>query len=147
MEELIIRNHSEQLESQNLYAAFMVRNLKRTRLSRGAVLPWREVVTNIGGHYNPRSYSFVCPVHGVYQFNLAILSADRGGGPIGAMIVKNSDIICKLWADIKHTMGSNSAVIECLAGDAIRVKNFFHGEFHNDNHHYNTFSGSLLKRL
>ena len=35
--------------------AFMVRNLERSSLNRYDVVPWRDVVTNLGGHYYPQT--------------------------------------------------------------------------------------------
>ena len=127
--------------------AFTVYDLETHSLSRVSVIPFKNVKTNIGNHYNPSTYSFTCPVHGLYVFSVAIITKDY---EIGVGIYKNTlTNICLAYAHSSngdYTMGYNSAVVECNPGDTIKVKRERGLEFlsYVGTH---TFSGFLLYKL
>lgn len=43
------------------------------------IVVFDEVLTNFGGHYNPATSSFICPVDGVYHFSTNTLGAISSG--------------------------------------------------------------------
>ena len=46
----------------------------------GTVLPFSNIITNIGDSFNPENSSFVCPVDGLYMFtvNMQVTSSFEG---------------------------------------------------------------------
>ena len=126
-------------------AAFMVRALKRDYLFENEIVPWKDLITNVGGHYNIQSYSFVCPVKGVYVFSASVLT---NGDYIRVEILKNQEYLVGIRAENSdYDMSSSSGVIECDAGDVVWCRVGFGGYFRSHTHDDNVFSGYLLNRL
>ena len=127
--------------------AFMVQNLKREDLNIHEIVPWLNVITNFDGHYYPETYSFVCPVHGVYMFSVVILTINDY---IRIDVLQNEKQLFEVHADGEYDfydMSSSLGVIECEAGDVVLAVVDFGGSFalHSSNVH--AFSGFLLNKL
>ena len=111
------------------------------------MVPWLNVITNFGGHYYPETYSFVCPVNGVYVFSVAIRSYH---GQIWVRIIKNDEELFRVFAGDANPindMSSSSSVIECEAGDVVWVIVAGGGPFSGNTDNYHVFSGFLLNKL
>ena len=127
--------------------AFMVRNLERQQLSIYDVVPWRDVVTNFGVHYDVTSRSFVCPYNGVYIFSTTILTFND---IIGVYMYKNNDELVMVFADDENVdldSSSGSVVTECLSGDVVWVQVEVGGNFLSHTSNYHFFSGFILTKL
>ena len=127
--------------------AFMVRNVEREQLLSYEVVPWRDVITNFGGHYYPETYSFVCPVNGVYVISITVRTYI---GQSWVYVLKNDEELFRVIADDENydiVMSSNSGVIECQAGDVVWVLVADAGKFNANTDNYHLFSGFLLNKL
>ena len=126
--------------------SFMARNNVETSLSTNDVVPWDVVITSFGSHYNPKTYSFVCPVHGVYAFSATVVTCSHY---IRAEICLNGGVVVFIRADNSdddYDMASSSVVIECQAGDVVWVNVGSGGSFSGD-YFDDVFSGFLLDKL
>ena len=84
------------------------------------IIIFDAVITNIGGHYNPATSSFVCPWHGVYVFSVAVQGYLYDQAHIDLM--RNSEYLTRIWIDDisdVYNRGSTTTVIECHSGDVI----------------------------
>ena len=125
----------------------MVQNLERSVLSYPEVVPWRDVVTNLGGYFNPRTSSFICPLNGDYIFSVTILTHNDH---IQIKIFKNNEVLIRVLADNDNSnldSGSGSVVTECVSGDVVWVQVGVGGKFDSNKANYNFFSGFLLNKL
>ena len=102
---------------------------KDTSLSYGTVVPFDDVISNFGGHYSTQTYSFTCPVHGVYIFSMSINQYDNNN--IRGIIYRNKDeLIRSTAADGGYRESASATVItECNAGDQVFVSVEFGGNF------------------
>ena len=142
-----IDNRIEQLEIPKI--AFTVRDLERYDGFRGYdVVPFNNVVFNIGGHFSSAKHSFVCPVHGIYVFHVTFITAKDFIDNLE--LRKNNARVIDVWAYYydSHYYGSGSVsiVLECFKHDDVRVVTGRSGSIlANDFKH--VFSGFLLNKL
>ena len=127
--------------------AFMVRNFERGPLSDFEVVPWRDVLTNVGSHYDSRSRTFVCPQNGIYVFSATTLTYND---QIRIDLYKNQEVLIRILANNENSdfdSSSGSVVSECLAGDVVWVQVGNGGNFLYHNFNCPLFSGFLLNKL
>lgn len=80
----------------------------------------RQVITNIGGHFNTANDRFTAPVAGTYEFYVCSCNAGTGGS-IGIKLLKNSSVelsyqLCYYSAYQGHAI---TAVVQLAAGDYV----------------------------
>ena len=118
-------------------------------LSTNERVPFDDVITNFGGHYNADTYLFTCPVHGVYTFTMATNQYDHDNIQTG--LLRNEEIIIRVAAEREAYRDSSSATIitECNAGDSVYVRVLLGGRFEGEGGVYNPchFSGYLLHKF
>ena len=127
--------------------AFMVRNVGKSSLSSTVVVPWESVITNFGGHYNPLTYTFVCPYNGVYVFSTSIYTYDDH---IAIGVYRNNFNLFRVDANTDRSdldSSSGSVVAECFAGDVVWAEVYKGGPFHMEDENVQLFSGFLLNKL
>ena len=81
------------------------------------------VQTNVGGAYASDTGVFSAPADGVYYFSATIMC--QYGDYIETEIIHNGNHVVYIYAsdDNGHEQGTNSAVLELLAGDHVWVRN------------------------
>ena len=126
--------------------AFMARNLERNQLISREIVPWLNVLTNFGDHYYPQTYSFVCPISGVYVFSASIRTTSDY---ISVMLYKNAQRMSFTSAsdDNSSDTGSCNFVAECWPGDIVWVRVSTGGYFSTASGDIQTFTGFLLHKL
>lgn len=112
-------------------------------ISLTTVIPYKTAITNYGGHYNEQTYSFICPVHGLYSFTASIMCQNDF---IRAAIYRNSELLVTTEALDENNgfpSASTSVVTECNAGDVVWVNTEIAGVLHAFNRN-DVFSGFLF---
>ena len=85
------------------------------------VIIFDEVVSNFGGHYNPKTGSFVCPADGVYIISVHVLARTT----MVADIMRNSDKLVGVRIDRfdwQLNSGSGTIVVHGSRGDVIWMR-------------------------
>ena len=106
------------------------------------IIAFDNVVTNIGGAYNPHVGTFIAPVTGVYVFSTSLLGyghEETAGG-----IAKNGHVISSLYLrGVESPYGSDSAtiVLHLNKGDDVDVQMLSSDK---SLYVYSKFSGFLL---
>ncbi len=123
-----------------------------TNLTKGSVVIFNNVLSNMGNGYDKTSGSFKAPVHGLYYLHLYIMKSDGRDMSCVAMYV-NDKRICT--ANPQSTSWRNvaacTAIIELNFQDIVKVRAVTYGHLHtndkdNENHHglvgflYTTYS-------
>ena len=104
-----------------------------------------ETMTNIGGHFNPATSSFVCPYHGVYMFSFTF-NADTGDA-VHLGIKRNDTLFVTAQADITNdskTTGSAVVVLECGPSQVVWVQCTHEGDLFGGGNRKTHFTGALL---
>ena len=81
------------------------------------VVPFDLVLSNFGGHYSNTTFSFTCPVYGVYMFSITINS--REYTVVRGALFRNTIELIQSRADDEGFYDSSTSTIvtECNAGD------------------------------
>ena len=112
----------------------------------GDVIIFPDIVTNIGNHYNAQTGIFTCPITGMYNIQLTVMSLQYAfaivnivheGTAVGTAYGVNSD----------YDQGSASVVIVCNAGDEVWAQCDVSSTGLTGSRPYNVFSGFLLYPL
>ena len=111
-----------------------------------------RVISNFGLHYQEKSHIFICPLSGVYQFSVSLLSQNEPNVISHAKIMLENKFQGSVFSgtDQDATNGQQASITtitECLAGNRVWV------EAGNTNNQkvagwgeepYTSFSGFLL---
>ena len=127
---------------------FSVRLSLNIDLVQYEVIPFEDVISDFGGHYNMNTYAFTCPVHGVYMFSMSISQVDRS--QIQGVLYHNNVPVSRKVADAEgfRDSASTTVVIECNTGDQVFVMVGQGGRFQGDeNASACDFTGYLLHHL
>ena len=84
---------------------------------------FNEILTNVGGHYNNATSSFICPWHGIYLVSVDVMGYDSDY--IYLYLMRNDvNILIMLIDGIPDARnhGSKTLVTECDRGDALWVR-------------------------
>ena len=103
-----------------------------------------NVITNIGGAYNPHFGTFIAPVPGVYVFYTKILGYRNH--ILYLSVVKNGAMVAGLYVrDAEGLYDNDSAmvVLHLAKGDDVAVRSDDSDKYINGNH-FSMFSGFLL---
>lgn len=118
-------------------------------IEAGAVVPFAGISSNIGGHFDVKSHSFVCPFSGMYLFIVSVVTYDSN---VFASLVQNDRSVVSVIPDNPSSNDADSAttslVTECSPGDVVWVYALSGGQYYNGLGSYvNSFSGYLLHRF
>ncbi|XP_071261017.1 complement C1q-like protein 2 isoform X3 [Salvelinus alpinus] len=110
-------------------------------------LVYKDILTNIGNHYNPTNGHFTAPVRGVYYFRIALFGIVERNSGIHCNLRTNGLVTLKagLWeytAKSQHHV-ANAASLLLEQGDVVDVQ-LGGTTIYDDSHKRNTFSGFLL---
>ena len=109
------------------------------------IIQFDNVLSNIGGHYNPNTCSFVCPDHGMYLFSVTICTNEDA---LWIRLYKNNDPLTFAYANNDDTdvdCSSPTVITECDAGEIVWVMSWSNGFIYAGNE-VPVFSGALLQR-
>ena len=110
----------------------------------GQIAQFVQTFSNIGGHYNPATSSFVCPYKGVYVFSIHF-SADSNDR-LRLTIVIDGVATVKAWAEAQYeiTTGSAMVVSECGPSQMVWVETEDDGIIEGGAPGLSHFAGYLL---
>uniref|UniRef100_A0A8C9X0W1 C1q domain-containing protein n=1 Tax=Sander lucioperca TaxID=283035 RepID=A0A8C9X0W1_SANLU len=108
-------------------------------------LVYRNVLSNIGGHYSPVTGYFTAPVQGVYYFTYTSFFWG-GDGTSGGSLYQNGNHIVSWYghAPSHPITGSNSAILQLQVGDNVNVRLWGDRRISDNVNKYSSFSGYLL---
>ncbi|XP_042170273.1 uncharacterized protein LOC112240073 [Oncorhynchus tshawytscha] len=110
-------------------------------------LVYKDILTNIGNHYNPTNGHFTAPVRGVYYFRIALFGIVERNSGIHCNLRTNGTVTLKagLWEYIAKSQHhvANAASLLLEQGDVVDVQ-LGGTTIYDDSHKRNTFSGFLL---
>ena len=117
--------------------------------SQDQIVVYGLVLSNFGGHYNPETSTFVCPVNGVYLVSVTLQSTSIDDFAVDLM--RNANVLARAWGDEVHgtelhSSASCSVITECNRGDLLWVKAFMCGYMDAVDRH-NVFTAHLVNRL
>lgn len=104
-----------------------------------------EQVVNYGGHFNPTSSIFTCPISGYYLFHASLLS--HYSQVIGSRIYVDDTFIIGAYSDggsSDYGTGSMLIVARCDEGSSVTVKIEYAGEMYGSEDRQTMFTGTLL---
>lgn len=127
-------------------AAFTARLKENTAFRSLDTIIFDDVLTNIGGGYNPETGTFKTPYSGRYLFSLTICAQNQK--QVWAEIVADSHVIGQLAAgdqDIDRASASVSVVAFLEAGKEVHVREtkMWTGYFQGEG--FTAFTGLLLQ--
>ena len=111
------------------------------------IIVFNEVLSNVGGHYNTDTSSFICPWDGVYVFSVDVQGYVSDPSHIDLM--QNSDYRTRVFNDeisYAYNRGSMTTVLDCERGDVIWIRAGSTCSIYGGYNRYTTFSGFLLHR-
>ena len=100
--------------------AFTVTHGERRFYSGGERITFDNIITNEGGAYSPGQHEFLCPVTGLYSFNIHSAGLDNNSG-ITEIWIDDSVLVTALaygdWSG-----AGNSAYVRCVTGSRVYVQ-------------------------
>ena len=118
-----------------------------TTYQSGQIVIYNDVISNIGGHYNPDTSSFICPYDGVYMFDINVISYYYHSAHIA--VYRNVTLLSQTQAysygDIHqlYPTSSTHVITPCAAGEVVWVRATAATNLHAVSR-FNLFSGYLL---
>ncbi|XP_041648653.1 complement C1q tumor necrosis factor-related protein 4-like [Cheilinus undulatus] len=109
-------------------------------------LIYREVLTNIGGAYNPETGVFTAPIRGAYYIRFTCNGPTNF--PRSAVLYKNNAQIQLIAHEAESGAGSdtasNGATLMLEKGDTLKMVLWHNTQIWDNSNHHSTFSGFLL---
>ena len=125
---------------------FTVYTVENAYYDDGELIVFTNVTSNIGGHFQPATSSFLCPVTGVYYFSLSIANINSNYG-VNAHITKEELILVSAHSRPDGaTHSATAAVTTCERGQSvwIQASGDNRGVYGNPDLLLSSFSGFLL---
>uniref|UniRef100_A0A8D3E1N3 C1q domain-containing protein n=1 Tax=Scophthalmus maximus TaxID=52904 RepID=A0A8D3E1N3_SCOMX len=109
-------------------------------------LVYKDVLTNVGGAYNPATGVFTAPTRGVYYVRFTANAPTDF--PMSAVLYKNGAEIQLIAHEQTSGEGSdtasNGATVLLERGDTLSMKLWQNTQIWDNSNHHSTFSGFLL---
>ena len=110
--------------------------------SPGSTIQFTNVLTNVGNHYDPSTSVLTCPITGMYDIKLSLVTRSSSSS---ANIVHDNEVVATARMQSNYYQGSTSAVILCNAGGKVKATAAQSmAIYHHSGTYYNVFSGFLL---
>ena len=104
---------------------------------------YEGLISNIGDNYN--SYSYICPIDGIYMISSSVLTTTNGSA-LSGLNKGQKGLSWQQADDIEgRNHASNTVIFECYAGE--KVWPFSSGASSIEDFRYSVFSGALLQYL
>ena len=120
-----------------------------TSMTKGNIVIFNEIVTNLGDGYNKDSGSFTAPVSGVYSFSLYFMTSNTAWSYLGIYV--NGESQCNVAGHSAYGVSGCSVIKEIKTGDVVNVRVANSATLYtNTNENYrnqNGFVGMLYKSL
>lgn len=115
----------------------------------GARIEFPQVISNHGGAYVPQNSEFICPVRGMYQFTISIVSGYRANMEVGLFVNNGRRVSVRCDARDQgsvHAHCTNTVVIECQPSQKAWAQCLRDSgcPIHDNQNRFTTFSGVLL---
>ncbi|XP_060077127.1 complement C1q-like protein 2 [Ylistrum balloti] len=114
------------------------------QLGQHQVIEFDNVITNVGGGYDPRHGHFTASVAGVYSFTSTVLLVSAVDHQFHISIVKNGVDVGYLFSATNFDKGTRTCVLSLNVGDMVWVRNFINNSPTIHGVGYSTFSGFLI---
>ena len=90
-------------------------------LNQLEIVPFDLILSNFGGYYSSETFTFTCPVNGVYMFSITINQRDNNF--IRTILFRNDIALNHVRADDDSIYDSSSSILitECNSGDQVFV--------------------------
>ncbi|XP_060080229.1 uncharacterized protein LOC132559613 [Ylistrum balloti] len=107
------------------FAFHAVHTKEKGNTLRFSVIQFDDVITNIGGAFNPISSQFTCPVNGIYVFGWTVRVSQQY---LCTDLVKNGNVVATAFSGGENigdvsVSGSSLTVVELQEGDRVWVRN------------------------
>lgn len=120
-----------------------------TKVQRGAVVKYDNVVTNCGGAYQPATGIFTAPYDGLYSFSCSLMTQPFNAAHVN--MIKNGKIMSTLHSDnSKSTYPQSSLTLYLVLkkGDRVWMQNYKNTDaLLHEYLGYNVFTGALIKDM
>lgn len=118
-----------------------------TKVTKGAVVKYDNVVTNCGGAYQPATGIFTAPYDGLYSFSCSLMPHPSNSAHVN--MIKNENILSSVYsADLTYPQSSQTLYLVLNKGDRVWMQNYIYKDaMLHDVHGYNVFSGALIKDM
>ena len=133
--------------SRSPVVAFTALLSNDTTIGPRAVLKYDQVVTNLGGAYQPTTGTFTAPYDGLYSISCTLMSHPSNVVPLE--MVKNGQRISMLYSGAKtYPQSAQTLHLILNKGNQIWMQNYYkHTVTIHDLNVYNVFSGILIKDI
>ncbi|XP_030637309.1 complement C1q-like protein 3 [Chanos chanos] len=111
-------------------------------------LIYKDVLTNVGEAYDPKTGIFKAPVKGVYYIRFTANSPTTG--PMSAVLYKGETVLLMVHEQPSgegSDTASNGAPLLLEEGDELHIELWPNTQIWDEDNHYSTFSGFLLFRM
>ena len=137
------RNEPDRTRATTEKVAFAaVLNNDNRHIGLGQIIPFDNVVTNIGNAFHPHSNVFIAPVTGVYVFFVSIMNVKTH---FEADIVRNGARVARAFADgLNLAQGATATVVHLNVNDEVSVKLAWPQNTLIHGNGFSSFSGFLL---
>ena len=114
--------------------------------NEGYVIKFDKIVTNQGSCYSASTGNFTCPVDGVYEASVTIMTHSSGTENNQIHILKNSSTVASGYngVDNQHVQMTASVILDCEADDTIAVQHANGRIYIDANGFYSMFTVKLV---
>ena len=112
----------------------------------GSVIKFDKIVTNQGSCYSAGTGHFTCPVDGVYEASVTMLTSSSGTENHQIHLLKNSSTVASGYNAVndQHVQMTASVILDCAANDTIAVQHANARLYINSSGQYSMFTVKLL---
>ncbi|KAK3092551.1 hypothetical protein FSP39_004300 [Pinctada imbricata] len=138
----LLKSHDRSKTGTVSFSSYMTPSLKTSSYQ---IIPFKGILTNEGGAYNPSTGIFTVPLNGLYYFHCSILTTIQGE----YMLYVNGKRQMYLISDDKDIFeqSSNAVTLNLKKGDRVFITTASKrgNNFSYLHHYWSSFSGFLIK--
>ena len=130
-----------------MVVAFSAYSTVARDIDPGDVLIFDTNTTNIGGHYDPLTGVFTCPVDGLYAFYLTTMHSPSGALIADVMLGSTPQATAFENDSDLYDQGAVSVTVQCSAGQTVHAQHngAASGTVVNEPSKHSVFTGFLLQ--
>ena len=128
------------------YVGFTAWMSSTVEVDNDELIIFDEVISNIGGYFNPTQSVFICPFSGMYAFYFNVQATTDGPSATLKIVKENVQIGDASADDVDgaYNTGSGFVVTLCEAGEKVWIASNTNNEKINGGNMRTSFSGFLL---